>query len=65
MSLREFLRVRLREYDAADTDHDGEPSLEEVLAAFENAQGIKPSRIVAQGFGTGSPAATTDHHGPA
>src|SRR5262245_1156363 len=34
VSLREFLRVRFRDYDEADTDHDGELSLEEVIAAF-------------------------------
>jgi outer membrane protein OmpA-like peptidoglycan-associated protein len=28
------------------------------VAGFLNAQGIEPSRIVAQGFGTGSPAAS-------
>jgi Ca2+-binding EF-hand superfamily protein len=35
VSLREFLRVRFREYDAADGDHDGVLSLEEVIVAYE------------------------------
>ena len=33
--MREFLRVRIRDFDAADTNDDGELSLEEVVAAYE------------------------------
>jgi Ca2+-binding EF-hand superfamily protein len=35
VSTHEFFRVRFHDYDLADTDHDGELSLDEVVAAFE------------------------------
>ena len=35
VSLREFLRVRFHDYDAADTDHDGVLTVEEVVVTYE------------------------------
>jgi Ca2+-binding EF-hand superfamily protein len=35
ISMREFLRVRLADYDKADTDDDGSLSLDEVVVAYE------------------------------
>lgn len=35
VSMHEFLRVRFKDYDAADQNHDGVLSLDEVVAAFE------------------------------
>jgi len=35
VSMHEFLRVRFHDFDLADTNHDGELSLEEVVAAYE------------------------------
>lgn len=35
VSMREFLRVRFRDYEAADTDDDGVLSLDEVIVAYE------------------------------
>ena len=37
--LREFLRVRFREYDVTDKDHDGVLSVEEVVAMYEVKSG--------------------------
>ena len=35
VTLREFLRVRFHDYDAADKDHDGVLSLDEVVTVYE------------------------------
>jgi Ca2+-binding EF-hand superfamily protein len=39
VTLREFLRVRFRDYDVTDKDHDGVLSLDEVVAMYEVKRG--------------------------
>jgi Ca2+-binding EF-hand superfamily protein len=39
VTLREFLRVRFRDYDVTDKDHDGALSVEEVVAMYDVKSG--------------------------